>query len=80
MTKEYRATRRGFRPEVGGVYENEGGGTFRCTALFHWLYNAAVMQNVKSGWTFRANGIGIYEDGRIDWDYSTGGHFEEAAS
>lgn len=80
MTSEKRAyyeTRHAFRPKVGHVYENEGGGSFRCIDLFNFFYNDAVMRNVKSGWTFVAHGVGIYEDGRIDWDYSTGGYFAE---
>lgn len=68
--------REGFTPKTGEVYENQGGGTYRCL----WGRTGAgcreaKMQNVKSGWTFIAHGCGIYEDGRIDWDYSTGGHF-----
>ena len=38
------------------------------------------MKNIKSGWTFMAHGIGIYIDSRIDWDYSTGGRFEEVTA
>lgn len=33
------------------------------------------MVNVLSGWSFLAHGVGIYPDGRIDWDYSTDGRF-----
>ena len=33
------------------------------------------MVNVRSGWSFLAHGVGIYPDGRIDWDYSTDGRF-----
>ncbi len=76
MTKEYRDSRKPFTPEVGGLYENEGGGIFRCLYVFEQLYkNAATMRNERSGWTFEAHGIGVYKDGRIDWDYSTGGQF-----
>ena len=28
-------------------------------------------------WHFRAHGVGIYPDGRIDWDYSTAGQFTD---
>lgn len=79
MTEEkraYYATRQTVTLNPGVVYENEGGGFYRC------LRNdptpgMAIMQNVKSGWTFVAHGVGIYIDYRIDWDYSTGGRFEE---
>lgn len=64
-----------FTPEAGKTYENEGGGSFHC--LSSGPAGEAVMQNVASLWTIDAHGCGIYEDGRIDWDYSTGGHFRE---
>lgn len=63
-----------FLPEVGKVYENHGGGTFRCMSLKGGC--TAVMQNTKSGWTFTAHDIVRYGDGRIEWGYSTGGRFE----
>ena len=39
-------------------------------------YNAE-MRNIQSGWTFTAHGVNIYEDGSIDWDFSTNGRFEK---
>ena len=74
MTKEYIKTRKPFEPEEREEYENEGGGTFRCVRSYG---TDAVMRNTRSGWEFIAHGIGIYEDGRIDWDYSTYGSFCE---
>lgn len=65
--------RKSFTPAEGEIYENEGGGAFRC--LYRNSKYEAVMRNIGSGWTFTAHGIGIYDDGKIDWDYSTGGHF-----
>lgn len=67
-----------FTPEQGKTYTNAGGGTYRC--LRSGSKGKAVMQNVKSLWTVQAHGCGLYEDGTIDWDYSTGGCFEEAAT
>lgn len=64
-----------FTPEAGATYTNAGGGSFRC--LQSGQIGEAVMQNVASLWTLNAHGCGVYEDGTIDWDYSTGGHFEE---
>lgn len=62
-----------FTPKEDKVYTNHGGGVFRCmSALANGI---AVMQNINSGWTFTAEGCGIYEDGTIDWDHSTGGYF-----
>lgn len=65
-----------IKPNIGTVYENRGGGKFRCMDTFD---GGAVMQNVASKWTFRANGIIQYNDGTIEWDYSTGGHFDHGA-
>ena len=67
------ATRQRFAPERGQTYINEGDG--------HMYYcmnadgDSALMRSIWSGWTFRAHGVGRYEDGTIDWDYSTGGRF-----
>lgn len=66
-----------FTPRQGDAYKNQGGGSFRCLRSCAMLPYTAVMQNVKSGWLFTAHDCGIYEDGTIDWDYSTGGRFEE---
>lgn len=70
---EPKNTRKAFNPIPRTIYANAGGGTFKC---IHNLDDGkAVMQNIRSGWTFTAHGIGIYEDGTIDWDFSTGGVF-----
>ena len=72
VTEERTMKREKFMPETGKVYQNEGGGTYRCIEASD---AQVIMQNTKSGWTLNAHGCGIYEDGTIDWDYSTGGHF-----
>lgn len=76
-----------FKPELGKVYENRGGGCFKCieepykddTPFFHGGFGhsrvCAEMQNIKSGWTFIAKGIMQYADGQIEWDRSVGGYF-----
>lgn len=65
-----------FTPKPGEIYKNAGGGTFRCLRSGGWIMDyEAVMQNTASGWTFKAIGCGIYEDGTIDWDFSVGGRF-----
>ena len=33
------------------------------------------MINEKSGWTITVHNVRMYDDGSIEWDYSTGGHF-----
>ena len=72
--KEYYATRKPFVPEYGHVYDNAGGGQYKCTSYAN-SKDSALFRNVKSGWHFVAHGIGIYADGKIDWDYSTSGSF-----
>ena len=77
-----------YMPETGKVYENRGGGFYRCmsagyedhTPFFHGggsSRTCAEMQNVKSGWTFIAKGIIQYTNGKIEWDHSVGGYFEQ---
>ncbi len=59
--------------EPGKIYRNKGGGDYLC------IRNEgenAIMRHVVTGWTLKANGIIQYEDGTIEWDYSTEGHFE----
>lgn len=61
-------------PTPGHIYRNQGGGEYRC---IRGLPEAgdAVMRNIASGWTLHAHDCGIYQDGTIDWSYSTNGHF-----
>ena len=75
----YYRSRRQLEPEVGKVYENAGGGMFMCIDA-GGFYNSgisdnATFMNIKSFWALDAHGCGVYEDGRIDWDYSTNGRF-----
>lgn len=42
--------------------------------------NCYYVQNIKSGWTMYVHGLSVYPGkfvDRIDWEYSTGGHFED---
>ena len=64
-----------FAPTRGGVYENAGGGRYLCESCSSPA--SAWMINVASGWSFTAKGIVRYEDGTIEWDYSTGGGFND---
>ena len=59
----------------GKTYRNNGGGWYRCIKVID--SENALLANNASGWTFEAHGTAMYEDGTIDWDYSTGGHFEK---
>lgn len=70
-----------FTPIPGHCYKNIGGGTFKCLRVGGFINEYdAIMQNTASGWTFTAHGCGLYEDGTIDWDYSTKGRFEKQHS
>ena len=76
MSKEIKG-RAPFSPEPGKIYElaSPSGGRFLCESLASGSLFNAWMVNVLSGWYFLAHGVGIYPDGRIDWDYSTHGRF-----
>ncbi len=71
-------------PEVDKIYENKGGGTFKCLSIDEEMSlssngvsgKSAVMQNVTTGWTLLAHGVNLYENGKIDWEFSTQGRFE----
>ena len=71
--------RKRITPQPGKVYTLKSNNSI-ITSLFHCLEaqsGVAVMQNLASGWTFKAHGVGQYDDGEIDCDFSTGGHFED---
>lgn len=68
-------TRINFTPSIGQVYANKGGGTYECIKINS--NGLPTMRNVASGWTLTAHGIAIYDDGMIDWDFSTNGRFEK---
>jgi len=73
MTKEYIKTRKRFTPEVGAKYTNTSGAEFTCVKA--GCREGEARMRSSGGWLFLAHGCGMYEDGRIDWDYSTDGHF-----
>lgn len=62
--------------EPGKKYQNhgdkEGGEKYLCLQADN---AGADLRNINSGWTFRAHCVNMFEDGSIDWDYSTGGRF-----
>ena len=64
---------------VGQRYQlnSSFGSSFICLETLSTAYSAysAKLQNVVSGWTFTAQGVNMYADGTIDWDFSTDGHF-----
>ena len=78
-----------FTPKQGGIYRNQGGGLFAPAEGFEiWHHRAKYgidfstlpenglwMKNIATKWTCYCVGIGRYEDGTIDWDYSLRGFF-----
>lgn len=64
---------RGAALVAGETYRNRAGGTFYCMTGGE----TPIMQNVASGWTLVAHTVTVYDDGTIEWDYSTGGYFEK---
>ncbi len=74
-------------PVVGQIYTNRNGNEYLCTE--NCLYfseeqeqrslvlgeHTSSMERVKDGWKLDAHGVIQYEDGTIEWNYSTGGHF-----
>ena len=70
--------RQRITPEPGKIYILKSNNSI-VTSMFRCVSSqagTAVFQNVASGWTFTAHGVAQYYDGEIDWDFSTGGHFE----
>lgn len=60
-------------PEPGKAYPNKGGSEFLCLRIQSGI---PIMRNTRSGWTMEVHNVWQYEDGKIEWDYSTNGHFE----
>lgn len=61
--------------EKGKQYKNKNGTSiFECRDTCPG--DAYVLMNLNSRWTFIAHIITMYDDGTIEWDYSTGGRFE----
>jgi len=70
-------TRKSFTPGIGEVYVLYGGKGQKYRVLGIEGIATANLQGVVSKYTFTAHGIGRYDDGSIDWDYSSGGYFAE---
>lgn len=70
-----------FIPIVGRVYQNRNGQQYLCLHANHQSAPdsdaAALFQRISDGWTLTAHGILQYEDGLIEWNYSTGGHWPQ---
>lgn len=67
-----------FVPVVGGVYQNRNGKSYLCMRVMeqkHPSDTMAVFKRQPDGWTLTAHGISKYEDGTVEWNYSTKGHW-----
>lgn len=57
----------------GSVYINRNGSKYLCKAMKE--PGCYIMQRIKDDWTLVAHIITQYEDGSIEWDYSTNGYW-----
>lgn len=64
---------RHFALTVGKVYTNRNGGTYLCKVIVS--PERYIMVRTTDEWTLMAHVITMYEDGTIEWDYSSGGHW-----
>lgn len=60
--------------EVGNIYRNRNGKWYLCKSV---AGENATMERITDHWTLVAHGIRLYEDGTIEWNYSTGGHWKK---
>lgn len=56
------------------VYLNRNEKYYLCKSVYG---EKATMERTTDRWTLIAHGIRLYEDGTIEWAYSTGGHWEK---
>ena len=72
--------RKYFIPVDNRVYTNRNNKQYRCTGFVEgscpWE-TVAYFTRLSDGWSLTAHGPQIYEDGTIEWNYSTGGHWPQ---
>ena len=70
-----------FTPTPGEVYRLQNSSEYiseyKCLCVAADMPHQAILQSTTIRWTFLAKGIGRYENGTIDWDYSIGGRFKK---
>ncbi len=76
-------------PVVGQLYKNRNGREYCCLSNASYLSQSnmrvavslgehrASMVRMSDGWSFVAHGLQQYEDGTVEWNFSTGGAFRE---
>lgn len=82
-TKEYYKTGKRTSLKYGEVYENLSGTKYVCVSRFdcgHPMVQSAKASHMGDKfvvWECVVHGVRMYEDGRIDWEHSTDGSFED---
>lgn len=75
--------------EVGSLYklhtqrEDHQAMVLECIRIYMddpYSRYSALVRSIKTGWTMVVHGTNIYDDGSIDWDFSTNGRFTEKDS
>lgn len=67
-------------PEVGRIYTLRGGGDYECLSVtdadrVKQGECSAVFLRVSDGWKSTVHGLQKSDNGTVEWDYSTGGHW-----
>lgn len=62
-------------PEHKACYRDRHGSIYECVA--HLCGYDVILERVPDHYRFVAHGIQQHKDGTIEWDYSTGGHWNE---
>ncbi len=66
--------------KVGKLYKLKATGQkYRCIDVFINTDTAAatlLLRNETTGWTITAHEVTLYSDNSIEWNYSTGGYFD----
>ena len=64
-----------IHPVTCGKYKNKNGQHYVCISGEAPDGTTAIMRRLSDGWQLVAHNVRQYEDGTIEWDYSTGGHW-----
>lgn len=67
-----------FMPTVGSLYRfhDRDGYVLECIRVLsddYYSPYSAMVRSTLTGWTMHIHGINQYDDGSIDWDFSTNG-------
>ena len=66
-----------FVPVINRIYTNRNDRQYRCTGVVEGSRPWETVDGLSDGWSLMAHGPQIYEDGTIEWNYSTGGHWPQ---